>query len=148
MPCQLRGLSSLIFEPVGRPVGIVIGLHGNPMTPSAFEEVTSLGSAGAASGMIVVLPSAPRKTRRGHVWDVDADVATLAPAIEEVRAQYPSAAAKIIVCSISAGAQLACRLASQRPGLVTRIGAVGGLREPIGGEDFRGLGGCRFSRFS
>lgn len=81
-----------------KPRGALVGLHGNPMAPEAFETMTSLAGRNRAAGLVVALPAGAPSGRRGYKWDPREDVEPRASTVDELLARYGLKDGRATVC--------------------------------------------------
>lgn len=130
--------------PAGRPVPLLIALHGGGGSAAQFEETSGFDAVADAEGVIMAYPEGTPLpiTRDGRVWnggrccppadqghrDVD-DVSFLAAVIQALQAAHPVDPARVFVTGHSNGAIMALRLACERADLVAAVAVQAGTLE-------------------
>ena len=126
--------SYLVAEPSpGAPVSAVImSLHGTSSTADRQARLSGFERLAQSASAVVVFPQAIEPIRTGYEWDPSQDLDYIARLATELLSRHRTPHGRVIVTGMSGGARMSSLFASVHPELVQAVGAVAGLRSPVG----------------
>lgn len=122
-------------SPAGRPLPLVIALHGCWQTPEDFALGTRLNQAAQRRGLLVLYPAQGPLANPSRCWNwfepsqqgvKTGEVAGILALAREVQSASPVDPRRVIALGFSAGGFMAVNLACAAPDLVSRVGVVAG----------------------
>ncbi len=119
----------LVAAPGGPTSSLTLSLHGSRSTP-VREALLSHMEPWAERGVVVAFPEGSLPSGSGSEWDLQADVAFLEAAVEQLREEFQLSSPRLCLTGMSGGARMASRYASLHRDEVAVLGAVAGLRPP------------------
>lgn len=119
----------LVVEPAGTPSVVLLSLHGSRSSPEGQNRLSRMAPL-SEHGALVAFPEGSLRLGSGFEWDLSADGAFLAAAVEHLRDVFTPSSSRLSVTGMSGGARMASRFASQHCDEVVLLGAVAGLRAP------------------
>ncbi|MET0382761.1 MAG: PHB depolymerase family esterase [Burkholderiaceae bacterium] len=135
---QLGGRDFRLFEPArdGRPLPLVVMLHGCKQDPDDFARGTGMNGLARARGFLVLYPAqAPRSNgsrcwnwfERHHQARGQGEPGILAGMVRDVIARHGIDADRVYVAGLSAGGAMAAILGDAYPELFAAVGVHSGL---------------------
>lgn len=137
--CQAGSREYRLFVPscyAGRPLPLIIMLHGCKQTPEDFAAGTGMNDAAEAAGLLVAYPAQTRAANRMHCWNWfqarhqkrgEGEPAIIAGITREIMQHYAVDARQVYVAGLSAGGSMAAVMGNTYPELYAAIGVHSGL---------------------
>jgi polyhydroxybutyrate depolymerase len=124
--------SYLLAEPAGAATGLVLSLHGSRSSADRQARLSGLAAFAETAGAVVAFPEAALPLGAGYQWDLGGDLEFLAVLVAELVERYHPPHGRAAMTGMSGGARMSCRFAAAEAGMVSMVGAVGGVRAPVG----------------
>jgi polyhydroxybutyrate depolymerase len=118
----------------GRPVALVINLHGYNSNAEQQERLSQMSAKADAAGFIVAYPEGlgePQSWKFGNRAEGQADVGFIRDLIQRLQAQLTIDPQRIYVTGISNGAEMSFRLACDLAGTIAAFAPVAGGYPPF-----------------
>ena len=121
----------------GKPMPLVLMLHGCTQNPDDFATGTGMNQAAADAGALVVYPAQLRNANPNACWNWftpenqqrgSGELALLVDMVRDVMARHPVDAQRVYVAGLSAGGAMASLLAREYPELFAAVGVHSGLQ--------------------
>jgi polyhydroxybutyrate depolymerase len=122
----------LLAEPEAAPAGLLLSLHGSRSSADRQARLSGLASLAETAGAVVAFPEAIVPMGAGYQWDLDGDLEFLAMLVAELVERYRPPNGRAAITGMSGGARMSCRFAAAAAEAVSMVGAVGGVRAPVG----------------
>ena len=122
----------LVAQPAGTPSIVLLSLHGSRSSPEGQIRLSRMAPL-SEQGAVVAFPEGSLRLGSGFEWDLSADGAFLAAAVDHLREVFAPSSPRLSVTGMSGRARMASRFASEHGDEVVLLGAVAGLRAPSDG---------------
>ena len=127
-----------LFEPArdGRPLPLVVMLHGCTQDPDDFARGTRMNALARAQGLLVLYPAQSRRANAQRCWSWfkhnhqargKGEPAILAGMVRDAIATHGADPARVYVAGLSAGGAMAAILGDAYPELFAAVGVHSGL---------------------
>jgi polyhydroxybutyrate depolymerase len=126
--------------PLGKPVPLVLNLHGSGSTAARQAAASGLDATADRHTFLVAYPEGDWRAGGGFTWNIPGtptwsarspdDVAFLGQVVAQLRQRYCVDPARVYAVGFSGGARLASQLACEPDQPYAAVAAVGGLRAP------------------
>lgn len=131
LPWEGRVRDTLLHAPPayrpGRPVPLVVVLHGRPSNAAAVRETSGLDATADREGFLVAYPNAPQRAWNGLGCCTDADdVGFLRELVRELVRTWGIDPARVYATGLSAGANMSWKLAVEASDVFAAVAPVSG----------------------
>ena len=119
----------------GRPLPLLIMLHGCKQTPEDFAAGTAMNEAAEAAGLLVAYPAQTKAANRMNCWNWfqvkhrnrgEGEPAIIAGITREIMQRYAADARRVYVAGVFAGRSMAVVMGNTYPDLYAAIGVHSG----------------------
>lgn len=124
--------SYLLAEPEGKATGLVLSLHGSRSGAERQARLSGLAALADTAGAVVAFPEATLPAGAGYQWDLDGDLEFLTVLVAELAERFHPPHGRAAMTGMSGGARMSCRFAAAQAAMVSMVGAVAGVRAPVG----------------
>ncbi|MET0962129.1 MAG: PHB depolymerase family esterase [Noviherbaspirillum sp.] len=137
--CPAGSRDYRLFVPscyAGRPLPLIIMLHGCKQNPEDFAAGTGMNEAAEATGLLVAYPAQTKAANRMHCWNWfqekhqkrgEGEPAIIAGITRDIMKRYAVDARQVYVAGLSAGGSMAVVMGNTYPDLYAAIGVHSGL---------------------
>jgi poly(hydroxyalkanoate) depolymerase family esterase len=152
LPLTLEGRNVLLYVPSartpGKPLPLVVMLHGCTQTPADFETGTGMDAVAEQNGFFVAYVEEPTSANPEQCWNwfLPADQSRgsgepmlLANIVKDLSTSYEVDPTRVFAAGLSAGAAMAVVLGATYPDVFAAIGVCSGLEYAAGTDETSAL---------